>query len=134
MLNRRTVVTKLPRLFKPRLAVFFLNFIFKEHFPLHCRSTRHIFTSFFFFFLIFFILLLLWKTFYFYPGKARYCKCPGRFFRFFNPIFLLLLCAKCGIRGAQKPPEAFCLWKTMSRHFRLLYTMNRFNIRRASNF
>ena len=133
MLNRRTVVTKLPRLFKPRLAVFFLILFSKSIFPC-IVEVLVIFLLVFFFFLIFFILLLLWKTFYFYPGKARYCKCPGRFFRFFNPIFLLLLCAKCGIRGAQKPPEAFCLWKTMSRHFRLLYTMNRFNIRRASYF
>ena len=133
----RYQVTKTTEVFfLTKSRCFFLNFIFEEHFPLYCRSIRHFSTSFFFIFFYFLkFFLLLWKTFYFYPGTARYCKCPGRFFIFFvTQFFRLLLCAKCGIRGAQKPPEAFCLWKTMSRHFRLLYTMNRFNIRRASNF
>ena len=106
MLNRRTVVTKLPRLFKPRLAVFLKILFSKSIFPC-IVEVLVIFLLVFYFFLFFFILLLLWKTFYFYPGKARYCKCPGRFFRFFLSQFFFcyyaLNVASEGPRNLQKP-------------------------------
>ena len=133
----RYQVTKTTEVFFLTKTRFFFKILFsKSILPCILEVFVLFFTGFFFYLFYFLIiLLLLWKTFYFYLGMARYCNCPGRFFIFFlTRFFFLLLCAKCGIRGAQKPPEAFWLWKTMSRHFRLLYTMNRFNIRRASNF
>ena len=106
MLNRRTVVTKLPRLFKPRLAVFFLNFIFKEHFPLHCRSTRHIFTSFFYFFLFFSFCYCSGKRFTFTlvrRGTANVLEGFSDFLTQFFFCYYALNVASEGPRNLQKP-------------------------------
>ena len=106
MLNRRTVVTKLPRLFKPRLAVFFLNFIFKEHFPLHCRSTRHIFTSFFLFILFFSFCYCSGKRFTFTlvrRGTANVLEGFSDFLTQFFFCYYALNVASEGPRNLQKP-------------------------------
>ena len=63
--------------------------------------------SFFYFLKFFKVFLLLWKTFYFYPGTARYCKCPGRFIIFFvtqfSACYYALNVASEGPRNLQKP-------------------------------
>ena len=122
--------------FLTKTIFFFFNFIFKEHSPLHFRSIRPFFYWFFFLsFLFFNHFVIALENVLLLPRYGVVLQLSWKGFHIFlTRFFFLLLCAKCGIRGAQKPPEAFCLWKTMSRHFRLLYTMNRFNIRRASNF
>ena len=65
MLNRRTVVTKLPRLFKPRLAVFFLILFSKSIFPCIVE-----------------VLVIFLLVFFFFFKFFSFCYCSGKRFTF----------------------------------------------------